>query len=172
MKTVKYTVLGLVIAMGGWSCLAQDASISSAQFPEAPQLQPHVTIISELSPGGFSSSAAPAVPFAASFEPVHSAAPSRIVDGKFLLINSLHLGMAIFDVELTQQCIASHRCREGNPLMPSSQAGQLSIDFAFVAYGTGISYWLKKHKSRVWWLPPASGVVSHTVGAATGLAHQ
>jgi hypothetical protein len=52
MKTVKYTVLGLVIAMGGWSCLAQDASISSAQFPEAPQLQPHVTIISELSPGG------------------------------------------------------------------------------------------------------------------------
>ncbi|HUX46083.1 MAG TPA: hypothetical protein VMV57_15150 [Terracidiphilus sp.] len=106
----------------------------------------------------------------ASFEPARPVAP-RIVDGKFLMLNGMHLGMAVFDVEMTQRCIASHKCREGNPLMPSSQAGQIAVVFAYVAYGTVLSHWLKKHKSHLWWLPPTTGIVAHTVGTATGLLH-
>jgi len=88
------------------------------------------------------------------------------------LLNGLHLGMAVFDVELTQRCIAIHHCRETNPVLPSSQVGQLSINFAIVAYSSGITYWLKKRKSKVWWLPPSAGAVIHSVGVATGFEHQ
>jgi hypothetical protein len=80
--------------------------------------------------------------------------------------------MAVFDVEMTHRCIVSHKCREGNPLMPSSLAGALSVNFAFVGYGSWISYRLKKHHARVWWLSPAIGTASHIVGAATGLMHE
>lgn len=44
-----------------------------------------------------------------------SAAPlkaSRIADSKYFLLNGTHLGMAVFDVEMTQRCIADHHCRE------------------------------------------------------------
>ena len=96
----------------------------------------------------------------------------RTADSKFFLLNGMHLGMAIFDVEMTQRCIASHHCRETNPVMPSSQAGQLSVNFAIVAYCSALSYWLRKHNSKLWWLPPAGGAVVHSVGVATGFEHQ
>jgi hypothetical protein len=62
----------------------------------------------------------------------------KIADSKFFLMNGIHLGMSVFDVEMTQRCIASHHCREVNPVMPSSHAGQLSVNFAIVAYNSGI----------------------------------
>jgi hypothetical protein len=86
-------------------------------------------------------------------------------------MNGLHLGMATFDVAMTQRCIADHHCQEGNPLMPSSLAGQLSIDFAYVGYGTFVSYRLKRHGSKLWWLSPTVGAAAHTVGVAIGFAH-
>jgi len=55
-------------------------------------------------------------------------------------LNGLHLSVAIFDVEMTQHCIAVHHCREGNPLMPSSLAGELGVGFALVGYGAVVSY--------------------------------
>ena len=57
---------------------------------------------------------------------MHPMAPvqRRVIDGRFLLLNGAHLGMAMFDVEMSQHCIAERKCVEGNPLMPSSQAGQ------------------------------------------------
>jgi hypothetical protein len=88
------------------------------------------------------------------------------------MVNALHLGMAAFDVGMTQHCIATHHCREGNPLMPSSMAGQLSINFALVGYSSYVSYRLKMHRSRAWWMSPTIGVVAHTVGTATGFAHR
>jgi hypothetical protein len=79
--------------------------------------------------------------------------------------------MAVFDVGMTQHCIADHHCREGNPLMPSSLAGQLSVDFAYVGYGTFVSYRLKKHRNRLWLLSPAVGIAAHAVGVESGFAH-
>lgn len=100
------------------------------------------------------------------------AAGLRIADSKFFLWNGLHLGMAIFDVEMTQRCITAHRCHETNPVMPSSQGGQLGVNFAIVGGNAGISYWLKKGGSSMWWLPPAAGALVHSVGVATGFQHQ
>ena len=153
MHTIYGTALGLMLAMGGLTCAAQQALTPPAQWPQAPQQQTRLAQPAEGLPLTFASSAAPPFSPSASFEPARTVAP-RIVDKKYLILNGLHLGMAVFDVEMTQRCIANYTCREGNPLMPSSQAGQLAVDFAYVAYGAGLSRWLKKHKSRMWWLPP------------------
>jgi hypothetical protein len=99
-------------------------------------------------------------------------APPRTADSRFFLLNGVHLGMALFDVEMTQRCIANHRCRETNPVMPSSQAGQISVNLALFAYSSGVSYWLKKRKSKLWLVPPSAGVVVHGVGVVTGFEHQ
>ena len=39
----------------------------------------------------------------------------RTLSKGFFLVNGMHLGMAVFDVEMTQHCIANHHCIEGNP---------------------------------------------------------
>lgn len=107
----------------------------------------------------------------ASSQPVSPVA-TRTLSPSFFLVNGLHLGMALFDVEMTQHCIANRHCQEGNPLMPSSRAGQIGVSFAAVAYGSSMSYWLKKRHSRYWWTIPTAGIVAHTAGAASGLAHR
>ncbi|MGD0911739.1 MAG: hypothetical protein ABR928_07580 [Terracidiphilus sp.] len=160
---------GVALVMGAWSCAAQKAPVSTDQLPQAPQ--PQLALSAEGTPPVISSRMMPGLRSAAAFKPAHSAANLHIIDGQFLMFNGLHLGMAILDEQMTQRCIASHQCREGNPLMPSSQAGQLTVDLALVSYGAGLSYRLKKHKSRWWWLAPASGIASHTAGAATGMLH-
>ena len=99
-------------------------------------------------------------------------AKPEVMDKRYYFLNGLHLGMAVFDVEMTQRCISEQRCREVNPFMPSSQTGQLSINFALVALDAWYSFWLKKHQHKVWWVPPVSGSVVHAVGVATGFEHQ
>jgi hypothetical protein len=96
----------------------------------------------------------------------------RIADRKYFWLNGMQLGMAVFDVEMTQRCIADRRCREANPVMPSSHIGQLSVNFALVAYTSGVSYWLKKRRSKIWWLPSSASIAVHSVGVATGFEHQ
>lgn len=172
MNTIHSMALGLVIAMGGWARAAQEASILPEQLPQAPQAQMQRTLTAENSSTRVSSSVMPDYSLAIANARTHPVRHPRTIDRKFLIVNGLHLGMAILDTEMTQHCIASHHCREGNPLMPSSQAGQLAVDFAFVAYGSGFSYWFKKHKSHLWWLPPTGGIVAHTAGVATGLLHR
>jgi hypothetical protein len=99
-------------------------------------------------------------------------AKPRVMDKRYYFLNGMYAGMAVFDVELTQHCISEQKCREANPVMPSSQAGQLSVNFALVAYDAWYSYWLKKHHHKVWWIPPLSGSVVHAAGVATGFEHQ
>jgi hypothetical protein len=103
--------------------------------------------------------------------PRNSAIEPHVVDRDFILLHGIHLGMAMFDVGLTQHCIANYQCKEGNPLMPASMAGQLGVTLGLFASSAGGSYYLKKHRSRAWWVPPFTGMVGHTVGVASGLAH-
>lgn len=181
MNTARRTMLGLVIAMGSSTCIAQNATIPFRQLERQAQLTASLAL-----PGNetgssslFSSSLNPELasmePSAAGFTRTIPASPvraPRIIDSKFVLLNGLHLGMAVLDVGLTQHCIADHHCREGNPMMPSSLAGQLSVNFAFVSYGSFVSYRLKKHRSSLWGLSPAVGISAHAVGVATGLMHE
>ncbi len=89
----------------------------------------------------------------------------------FFLLNGLQAGMAVLDVETTHHCLADHHCQEGNPLMPSSQAGALGVNLGLVAYSTFLSHKLKKNGSKIWWIAPVAGISSHGVGFASGLAH-
>ncbi|MGA7314888.1 MAG: hypothetical protein WBX22_13035 [Silvibacterium sp.] len=51
------------------------------------------------------------------------AAKSEGMDKRYYVLNGLHLGMAVFDVEMTQRCISKQECREANPVMPSLKPG-------------------------------------------------
>jgi hypothetical protein len=153
-----------VLAVAGSACFAQQALPASPKF--ALQVQPDpvlsVSVYGGNEPSGISPTRTPpARPTVA-----------RTANSKFFVLNGLQLGMAVFDVEMTQRCIADHRCREGNPLMPSSQAGQLCVNFALAAWSTATSFWLKKHLSKVWWIPPAAGTAVHGGGDGTGFLHQ
>jgi hypothetical protein len=162
MKTLAF--FALAIAMGTGSSRAQDASGS---LPAAPGL--HLTSYKAVN------TVMPERPLeTASVVAAQPAAPraARTADSKFFLLNGSLLGMAVFDVEMTQRCIADQHCRELNPLMPSSHAGQLGLDLGLVAGVSGATYWLKKHKSPLWWLPSATGIGAHAAGVTTGFEHQ
>jgi len=140
------------------------------QSPERPLIAPQGVVATYALPGshvGDGTSSMSHIVIANS-----PAVKTEVMDKKYYFINGLHLGMAVFDVEMTQHCISERKCREANPVMPSSQAGQLSINFALAAFDAWYSYWLKKHQHEVWWVPPLSGSVVHAVGVATGLEHQ
>lgn len=94
------------------------------------------------------------------------------VGKRFWLLNGAHLGMAMFDMAMTQSCVADHHCVEGNPLMPQSMAGQLGVNLGVFTFTTFSSYRLKRHNSRIWWLSPTVGILSHSVGVASGFSHR
>ena len=56
--------------------------------------------------------------------------------------------------------------------MPSSQAGQLGVNFAIVGLGAFVSYKMKKQDSKLWVFSPTVGIAAHAVGVATGFAHR
>ena len=178
MNPMRDATLGLAMVIGGWSCSAQQSAIPFEKIEKDAQLSAMLTV-----PGNDTSNNPESNSLSAGMASSGSSsggftrvAPHittrRTLTPSFYLFNGLHLGVAVFDVEMTQQCIASHKCREGNPLMPSSRAGALSLNLALVGYGTFVSYKLRKHESKLWWLSPAIGTASHGVGAATGIAHQ
>jgi hypothetical protein len=175
MNTMQRTTLGLAIAMGAAACSAQNTAIpfkqierdarttqlsATAAVPanEAAAAQPYEMVSSSSS--------------SASFVSVPATKRPRTLSKGFYILNGLHLGMAVFDVGMTQHCIANHHCVEGNPLMPSSQAGQLGLNFAFVGGGAYSSYKLKEQDSRLWVLSPTVGIAAHAVGVASGFAHR
>jgi len=171
MNTVHGAMLGFAITMGALVCSAQDATIPIRQIERDAQLSARLTapagdaVISHAHEMWSGSSSA------AGFVSVtsESARPQTLSRG-FFLINGLHLGMAAFDVGMTQHCLADRNSREGNPLMPSSLAGQVSVEIASVGIATFVSYRLKKHGSKLWLLSPSIGIAAHTVGVVSGLA--
>ena len=173
MNAVQCTMLGLTIAMGGLACSGQGAKIPLRQIEKDAQLSASATVpASEAAVSHsyeMSSGASTSAGFV--FVPPTPARPRTLSKG-FLLLNGLHLGMAVFDVEMTQHCIANHQCVEGNPLMPSSHAGQLSVNFALVGWGTFMSYRFKKQENKLWLLSPTVGIAAHTVGVASGFANR
>lgn len=166
------TNVGLCAAMtiAGQTCPAQTPLLlPDSPVPPQPSHELRMLAASQ-EPRSYSAGTSHALVSAAARIAPRSVSHARVADSKFFFVNGLSLGMAIFDVELTQHCIASHQCREGNPFMPSSQVGQLSVAIGSTALGSFTSYWLKKHRSPYWWFPPIAGTASHAAGAATGLA--
>jgi hypothetical protein len=183
MNTAHGMILGLAIAMGGWACYAQVATIPSGQIERDGQLSAKLTAPVNQPTGSLFLSSLPSgiVPAehlsasAAGFVRVPHVKVSRTLDSRYFLLNGLHLTMAMLDVVVSQRCIATHQYKEGNPLMPSSLGAQLGVDFALVSYGSFVSYKLKKQGSGEWWITPMIGVATHSMGVSIGfndLAHR
>ncbi len=173
MNSVHGSMIGVVMAFGCLACFAQDGPSSIRQMNQearlsvlAPAPSSEVAFSRPSGMSGASSSSAGFV-----FVQPKNRFPRTATTG-FFVLNGLHLGMAIFDVEMTQHCLADHHCVEGNPLMPSSMGGQLGVDFATVGFGALASFRMKKNDSRLWILSPTVGIVAHTLGVATGFAHR
>jgi hypothetical protein len=177
MNTRHGAMLGLAIAAGNLGCLAQQAAIPFEQLKHTPLLYaslatPDDKATVSLSTSSFSTAGAVGEPFASGVERMPPVRVQRTASARYFLLNGFNFGMAALDVGMTQHCIANHQCREGNPLMPSSLAGQIGVDAALAGYGSCLSYKLKKRRSKMWWLAPTTGIVAHGVGAATGFAHR
>ena len=173
MYKLSRTMVGLSLALAGISCWAQSSTVPFTQIEHASQLTASLSAPSSAALIKRSPAGDPALSSSSSFSyvlPVYKR--QRVADSKFLLINGLHLGLAALDIGLTQHCIAAGRCREGNPIMPSSLAGQMGVDSAIIGYSTFISFRLKKQDSKVWWLSPTVGIGVHAAGVVTGLLHR
>jgi hypothetical protein len=110
--------------------------------------------------------------------------PGTASAGGFASSDASDCRLKVFPAERDSSGHGSFGCRNDTTLyrpsslsrdQPSdatSQAGQPSVNFGLVSCNSGISYWLKKHGSKLWWLPPSAGVVVHSVGVTTGFEHQ
>jgi len=173
MNVVKGAALGVAIAVGAWACPAQELSqtVQHSRYmcmrsnPELVDDNSGATVYMDSRAG--SALVGEGIPF-----PTTRIGVARSQKSSLLLLNGIHLGVAIFDLQMTQRCIVDHRCHEINPVLPSSYRRQLSVNLGIVTYTAGMSYWLQRHKSRLWWLPPSAGIVFHSIGVSTGLKHQ
>lgn len=173
------TMLLPMFVIGFWTCSAQqitipfekiekDASLSATLRPPAKAAAVEDYSVS-------SSLVIPAEPSMSGADFTRIVPPARVrpfIGLNFYLLNGLHLGMAVADVEITQHCISTRRCRESNPLVPSSQAGALSVNIALVGYGAWLSHGMKRNRSRLWWLSPTSGIAGHVAGIIAGAMNQ
>ena len=163
----------LLLALSGILVSAQNPTIPFRQLEKSARLSASISAPAPeaMLTGHSGSYPQPALSAALSYvQPTYR--QPRVIDSKFLLLNGLHIGLAALDIGLTQRCIASGRCREGNPMMPSSLAGQAGVGSAIVGYGFFVSYRMKKHESKAWWLSPMVGIGAHTAGAVTGFMNR
>lgn len=185
MRPACCAAFGFSIMMGAILSSAQPAPL-----PLAPGVQDSHATASESSPlaalaveplpvfslAGSPVSAAAALPSAAAsmsgFRRAPAASAPATLNARYLWLNGLHLSLAVADITMTQHCIDAHTCREGNPLMPSSEAGKYGLSVGIAAYTAATSYWFKKHRSRIWWAGPTVGIAAHTVGLASGWMHR
>jgi hypothetical protein len=173
MKSVHGTLLGLAIAFGAIASSAQQVKVPFRQIERDSQLSARIEApAGEAAINSVSESSVAMSTSAGYVLPVPVYKRDRTMSASYFLWNGLHLGMAALDVTMTQRCIADRHCKEGNPMMPSSLAGQLSIDFSLVGYGAFMGYEAKKHDNKIWWLPSAVGATAHAAGVASGVVNR
>ena len=94
----------------------------------------------------------------------------RTADQNFWLWTGVAVGLTVADIELTQHCIHSGRCQEGNPLIPTTSRSKLyPLQLGLTAAHSYLGYRLKKKGNKRWWLPQFSLSASHGVGVAFGM---
>ncbi len=174
VKTRLGLFLGISILIGASTCMAQDAPV-----PSKPLLRQSETLVQSAGLESAELSALSAMPSANSNSapisivrrfPASRAQDKPKLGAGFYLLNGLNIGMTALDIGLSQHCIAQHRCTEANTLLPSSLAARISLIAAFTALGTYVSHRMKVRRNQLWWVPPFSGTVAHSVGVASGLA--
>ncbi len=172
MRLACHATLIFCFVIAGTLGRSQEESIPFDEVQDAQQAQ---TLQAESIPGTLFSAANSKAALGAAVRPaMHPLRPmrSRGFARSYLMLNGIHLGMALLDVEMTQHCMAEHRCTESNPIMPSSYAGQIEVDLGWVTFAAADSFWARKHNIRGWWLAPMVGIAAHAAGAVTGFVHR
>ena len=124
MNALQGMILCMAITTSGVLCAAQTPQVPFRQIEKNAQLSARAIVpLNEIA----SARETTLLPESTSSSGFVLVRPSfkrhRTITPSFILLNGLHLGLAVLDVELTQHCIANENCVEGNPLMPSSQKG-------------------------------------------------
>lgn len=101
--------------------------------------------------------------------PLGAQEPGRVADRKFVALTVASVLTAVADVELTQRCLRSGRCREGNPLMPTGRWRAYAVQAPLTLGATYLAYRWKKKGVRYWWVPQLSLSAGHGVGVAFGV---
>jgi hypothetical protein len=103
-------------------------------------------------------------PYIRPIEPA-KANSKRVVDGKFIGMSALAMGLTVADIESTQHCLRNGTCRELNPLMPHSRLGMYAVNVPVNALAMYVSYRLKAGGHKTWWIAPIAISGAHGVGA-------
>ncbi len=89
-----------------------------------------------------------------------------------LVLLALSMAVGAADVEFTKHCIGIGTCREANPFMPRSRAGQYAIksviSTSFFFQGWGLRGSRHPRLRKIWWLPQAAWIGANIYGAWTG----
>ena len=173
MNRTRGAILCVILATSGLVCVAQNAAVPFKRIARDAQLSARLRVPVD-DPVIRRESELTETPSAASgvVDASPEYKPPRVLSKAFVVVNGLHLGMVVLDVGMTQHCLANHHCREGNPLVPTSLAGQLGVGVGWVGSTALVSYHLKKEDSGMWWFAPAMGIAAHTVGAVSGFVNR
>ena len=90
----------------------------------------------------------------------------------FWLLTAANYASAVADIELTQACLRSGACREGNPLLPSDRKKLYAIQMGLSTLTAIISYKWMKDDSKYWYVPQVAIIGAHGVGITFGLKFQ
>lgn len=72
----------------------------------------------------------------------------------FSALTAAATALTFADIELSQACLQQGTCTEANPLLPRSRRAAYGIEIPVTAAATLLSYRMKKHQQKRWWLPP------------------
>jgi hypothetical protein len=134
----------LIFMAAGTLCLAQDSP--SSNLPETPQPQ---MLLQPAPPPEISQRARPTV-----------------WNKKFIAAHAAYLGAIVYDIEVTHQGLAHHKCLEKTGGDPSPSRGELyGKDLPVYAASAGLDWVLAKYK--IPYMPyvlPVAGTVVHVQG--------
>jgi hypothetical protein len=90
----------------------------------------------------------------------------RVWNKKFVSAHAAYLGAIIYDVEVTHQGLAHHKCLEGSGSDPTPSRGELyGKTLATFAATVGLDWFLARHKIPIVpYVLPIAGTVVHVRG--------
>lgn len=100
--------------------------------------------------------------------PLYAQQPRAATTG-FVTLNAAAFGAAALDVATTRRCIDAGTCHEVNPFMKCSAGCQYSRALGDAAVMGLLSYEMKKHRLRSWWVAPTIEIGIHGVLAGANL---
>jgi hypothetical protein len=141
---LKYRVAASVFVLVGVLAYAQD--IAEANLPDAPQPQPMMT------------------PAPQTMGKAQNRV--RVWNKKFTLAHAAYFGAIVYDVEMTHQGLAHHKCVEKNGGNPTPGRSELyAKDLGTFALSTGFDWFMAKHRiPYISYVLPVAGTAEHIHG--------